>query len=334
MRVADPVRRVTQAEVAQLAGCSQNTVALALRDSKRISIKRRQQIRKLATQLGYRPNIAARSLTQQRSGLVGLFTGTLDHVRTQIASQLIYQLHSTRYRPILGVDESRPKPWYKAPWIESFQDFRVEALVAVAWTDEVELPPWYRQIPLVLAGIQPDPTLPCDFVGLDRMQAGRTATRYLMGRGHERIIAVANLPHRLVVQGYAAAMREAHLPTAFAAVVTGAWPTHDAEIEALVNRFKQAERPTAAVVVNSLTALHLCEALERANLRVPQDVAVIGYDPLPMADHLRILLTTIEQPVAALAEQIVDVTQQRLANPEAPLKHIVLDHELVVRAST
>jgi len=321
--------RVTQAEVAQMAGCSQNTVALALRDSSRVSRERREHIRKLAEQLGYRPNLAARNLVRRRSGLLGMFTGHLDEVRTQLVAQLLTGLHTTEYRPILGVDESRPSPWYEASWIETFRDFRVEAMIPIAWTDEVHLPEWYREVPLIMAAIQPDSTLPCDFVGLDRIDAGRQATLHLLQRGHKRIAAVADAQRRFVVQGYANVMREAGLVTQFVPL------PGLAGLEECVTRWRTAsERPTALLVLNSHTAVHLAECLHEAGLRVPEDMAIVAYDQLPMAEHLRFQLTTVEQPIAEVAASVITIVRKRLAEPDAPTMHLVLKHELIVRGST
>ncbi len=324
-------RPITQHDVAAAAGCSQNTVALALRDSPRISEQRRQQVHEIARRLGYRPNLAARSLRQRRSGLIGIFGGSLDEVRAEYVRQLVAELHSTEYKPIFGIDLTRPSPWYKAPWIETFRMMQVEALIALSWADNVEVPPWHQEIPMVLAGCQPQPELPCDYVGLDRIVAGRQATEYLLQRGHQRVLMLQHSARRLITEGYERTM----LAAGFTPHVISITHNDQAGLAEFWPQFAALDpRPTALVVLNSALAAQLCrQALERG-LRIPQDLAVLGYDRLSWAESAVVPLTTLEQPVSELVERTIGTTRQRVAEPSAPPVHITLEHQLVVRGTT
>lgn len=322
-------RPVTQHDVAAKAGCSQNTVALALRDSPRISEARRKQIRQIARRLGYHPNFAARSLRQKRSGLIGVYTSVLDDVRTDYVRELVGRLHSTEHKPMFGVDPDRPVPWFKSPWIETLRQFQVEAMILLAWHDRIEVPDWHDEIPLVFTGCQPDESLPCDVVGLDRRDAGRMATEHLISRGHKRIRMIENSPSRLLTEGYLQTMNAAGLEPS----VHNIGPTHSPRNEVIDELITASDRPTAIVMIDSTRAMQACGRLMRAGLKIPDDIAVVSYDHLSWASDGVVALTTIEQPVADMVEKTIELTHNRIANPEWPRQHLTLKHNLVVRGS-
>jgi len=328
-KVNPNTRPITQHDVAAEAGCSQNTVALALRNSPRISEKRRDQIQRIARKLGYRPNLAARSLRQRRSGLIGVFCGSMDDVRAEYVRSLIAELHSTDYKPMFGIDPSLPSPWYDAPWIETFRMFQVEALVALSWHDRTEVPSWHKDIPLVLAGCQPQKSVQCDSVSLDRADAGITATKYLLEKGHRKIEMLSNTPKRTFTEGYKKAMKDAGLTPKVSVAEQKSKPTEDFAAELLSRK----DRPSALIVLNSRLAARLCTSLINGGLRVPEDVAVVGYDRLTWADDAAVPLTTIEQPVPDVVAKTVELTRRRVTNPDEPPEQIKLKHVLIPRAS-
>lgn len=324
-------RPVTQAQIAAEVGCSQNTVALALRHSKRISEKRRHEILRTAERLGYHPNIAARSLRSGHSGLVGVFTGTAGEVHLSYVGQIMRCLHSSDYNPVVGVDWGLSEPWYDAPWVTTLRELRVEAVVSFAWHAPAVLPPWHDQLPIIFSGYSVDQPMPCDCVNMDRQGAARIAGQYLIDKGHRRIGLV--VPHEggSVEQGYRAAMSEAGLePAVF--LVDEARAEHD--LAGLVSRWRSApERPTAVCVLHSPLAVELCNLAMRAGLRVPEDLAVLGYGYMQWADRMAVPLTTIEQPLEDLAGKTVEALLNRLEDPSADSVHLSLPFRLELRQS-
>ena len=108
--------------------------------------------------------------------------------------------------------------------------------------------------------------------------------------------------------------------------------TRDEVVAAAVKRLcRKRERPTAAIFRDSAMAAECAHRVQELGVRVPQDVAIVGYDYLPYAEMLRVPVSTIEQPVAAMAAAALDLAKTRLARPDAPPKHVVLSHQLVVR---
>lgn len=327
-------KSVTQVDIAAVANCSQNTVALALRGSNRISDARRREIVEIARRMGYRPNLAARSLRRGRSGLIGIFTAELDDPRTAFVKEMVSSLHTTRYKPILGTDELHVKPWFDAPWIQTFLELQVEALVSFAWHDVPRLPDWHDQVPIIMSGNQPDVSLSCDAVSVDRSKAARMTIEYLLSKGHRRVAMVQPYEAWEYTEGYREAMTEAGLKPRI-------W-TREREKEetdaAHHRRFLEDicntdDRPTAAFVLDSPRAADLCRMAVEEGLRVPEDLAVVGCGYMPVAEKLYVPLTTIERPIDEIVSTTIQLVRNRLENPNASPMHIQLPYRLSVRVS-
>jgi len=328
----EPGQNVTQQQIADLVGCSQNTVALALRQSTRISEKMRKRVLEVADSLAYRPNLAARGLRAGRSGLVGVFTGTLDYVRQRYIQHILTGLDETRFKPIVGQDQLSHAPWYNAPWIDTFLELRVEALISFAWHDTAKVPQWHKQVPVIFSGFDPEPDVPCDQVSMDRRDAAIMATKYLIEQGHRRITMVTPYLPPLQVAGYETTMKEAGLKPEISLV--GNKPHCHMNLNGLIKRLqRKRNRATALFVIDSPLAADIINATQIAGICVPDDVAILGYDHMLWADKLAIPLTTIEQPIEDLVKQTIKVLDSRLENPALPPQHSAVPFHIVPRAS-
>lgn len=322
---------VTLQDLADKAGCSRNTASLAMRDSPRISEKTRKRIQAIARKLGYVPNLAARNLITSRSGLVGVVMNRIrDAVRSHLAEQLLTYLHTSQYRPILGISSDYPRRGGEnSPWGQTFRSLNVEAIVVVceAWADA----PALSGIPHVLVGNVPDPALEVDYVALDRNEASRLAAEHLLARGHQRILITGERDTALscaAIEAIRSAGREA-------LVFDYDWPEPEYYLQKiLATILNQPKRPSAVFIPDSPKAVEFLHLLHQTPLRCPEDLAVIAYDYFPWADMLDVPLTTIEQPIETLAREAIRLVQNRLANPESPFEKIALPHRLAVRKST
>lgn len=322
----------TQQDIATIVGCSQNTVALALKDSPRISQARRDEIRKVAQKYGYHPYIAARGLRQGRSGLIGMF-GTIDPIRTDYVQNVMNKLHDTEYKPILGIDFDQVHPWHESKWIGTLLSLQVEALICFAWYDEPVMPQWHTRIPIIMCGFTHDKDtqpLPCDTIAMDRYRGVAMAIDHLVGRGHKDILSIELHTGGRVSEGYLRAMKKHRLKPR---VITRR-PEIKSKVfvEQFVGEYKSGKyRPTAVFVLTTGLAVELYFALTKAGIRVPEDIEIVGYDRSPWIDHLSVPITTVEQPVEELTASTVSVVLSRLAEPDQPHMHLEHDLKLVVR---
>lgn len=324
-------KTITLKDIAEQSGCSKNTVSLALRNSKRISEATRKQIHRIAKKLGYIPNLAGRNLRTRRSGIIGVYTRSLyDAVRTELINNLLAGLHTAGCRPVLGLGDEHSGPWHSSPWMQTFKEFNVEAMVIVAETVG-RLPKWPRRIPTILVGGQPDESLPCDCLALDRKAAAKLGIKHLISRGHKKILVACN-EKSVFAQGCFEAVKNAGLKS-YNVFVN--YPYSEEQQVTLFSRLtQQRDRPTAIIFGDSPLAAESMHRLQQNGMKIPRDIAVVGYDYFPWAEMLKIPLTTIEQPISKLAAEAVNMVKVRLAEPEAPLMHTILPHKLIIRKSS
>jgi LacI family transcriptional regulator len=293
----------------------------------------RLRISQIAQELNYTPNYAARHLRNQRSGMIGVYSGPIrDAVRTELVNHLLQELHTAEYRPMLGIEQDRTDPWYKSPWMETFRLLNVEALVVIC-QPTLELPEWTHHIPVILLGCEPDETLACDYLALDRAEGARIGIEHLIARQHRDILVVCDPGsnfHRGCVETLRRNRCKIHkLP------LQNQEPRDPQEARLLgYTLARQSQGPTATILGDSgLAAGFMCGIMDRHG-RVPEDMAVVGYDYFPWADMLAVPLTTVEQPITSMATAAVDLVKKRLTEPNASPIHVVQPHNLVIRKST
>jgi len=324
----------TLQNIADEVGCVTNTVSLALRDSTRISKKMRVRIKQVAERMGYVPNLAARNLKMRQSGLIGIYAaGAEDDVRVTLINSLIRQLHSTHYKPILGIADFPGDPWFKAPWIDSFRALRVDALVIVAWEMQKTIATIAQQVPTIVVGCPPVTRQEfVDCVALDRYAAGRMGTEHLLERGRTHICICAPPPPDDFTRGCLDTLCQA------GAIHCGPDITNYSSLSKTdsfcADLLASRPKPTAVIFGDSSKAAIFLSVALKQGVRIPQDLAVIGYDYFTWADHLKVALTTIEQPLLEMASFSAELINKRLSEPHEPKIHRVLSHHLAVREST
>jgi DNA-binding LacI/PurR family transcriptional regulator len=192
-------------------------------------------------------------------------------------------------------------------------------------------------IPVVVIDPAEEPGPDIRSVGTTNWQGGLSATRHLVGLGHRRIAAISGLPRlwsgRARLDGYRAAMLEAGLTVHERLVCHDAW-TVDGGRRQAARLLTLADRPTAVVTANDEQAFGVLQALRDAGLRAPEDLSVVGFDDGPMAAWAAPPLTTVRQPLAAMAATAFRMLRPSGASAAAQAHHVELATSLVVRDST
>jgi LacI family transcriptional regulator len=176
-----------------------------------------------------------------------------------------------------------------------------------------------------------------NFIVLDNVRASRDLTRHLVGLGHHRIGFVSGLPNISTaserLRGYRAALREAGLSAEPDLIRPGAFQAGTAE-EAARGLLKGHVRPTAIVASNDLMALGVIRAASDLGVRIPDDLAVVGFDDIEIADHPQVQLTTMAQQKAEMgrlaALGILEIIRGGARLAGAPLQQI-LAPTLIIR---
>ena len=330
------MKEVTLGDIAKLAGCSKNTVSLALRGSSRISAKRREEIEKIALSLGYVPHLSARHLSGKRSGYIGVYTVALkDAVRTTLTNRLISGFHGTGLHPILGLEDTSWQSWEESKWILAFRAMRVEAIVILGEVHGFTLPPPPRPVPLVLVHCQPDPSFQCDYIGLDRREAASLGREHLRMTNRKRLIVFGDKNSYFSKGGMGQISAQGRDSSDLTAVHHDLPYVGIQEMSELAFDFYIAHRGEfdSALFQDAGVAAGFINLSVEAGIKIPDEIAIIAYDFYPQAHLLKVSLTTIEQPISELAERAIEMILKRVQRPNTPWMHEVLPHTLNLRDS-
>jgi LacI family transcriptional regulator len=337
-----PPRSVTIQEVAELAEVSAKTVSRVLNHEPGVHVDTRDRILKVIERLDYQPNVNARGLAGDRSFLIGLFCDKPGDYLSEFQAGAVQRCRESDFH--LTVE----------PWESDNPDIgrQVNTLLRQLRLDGVILlPPLsdhpviletlaQKAIPTVRVAPRLEPTSKSPSVGIDDYSAARRMTRHLLDLGHRRIGFILGRPgHGATDERYRGFRDEMEAGGAriddtlvkvgnflFADGLTGAQQILQA-----------SEPPTAIFASNDDTAAAVVSVGRRMGLSLPEQLSIAGFDDAPLATMLWPELTTIRQPVAALARAaaglIIEHAPRRRGWPE-PLPHRLLDFELVIRGST
>lgn len=300
-----PKRRVTSQQVAKRAGVSRTTVSFVLNDAPGSNIpeETRQRVLKAAEELGYVPNAAARSLVSGQSLTIGLVISHAEHLQVDaFIPQLLYSLshtsHDHGYRVLLETvdDVSRPDAY-----LDLVRGQRIDGLIVVNLrSDDSQLPELIRRnFPVVLLGFREWEGLESKTytVQADGIKAAKNATRHLIQLGHTRIAHITFSPEQYYAtqdrhMGYRMALEEAGLYYDPNLVKLGNYSAASG-FEAMQALLARKPYPAAVFVGNDTVALGAMSAICQHGLRIPEDIAVVGYDDIPIAPYTVPPLTTV-----------------------------------------
>lgn len=322
----------TMQDVAERAGVSKSLVSLVMRDSPRVSDGARLAVRRAATELGYRPDLAARQLASRRTGTIGLILNDLHNPFFPEVADEIHRMASRAGHRIL-ISSGMLEPESERAALDGLIGLRVDAvLLAGTVLDPEVLEHAAEQLPIgvISRAIDSDRI---DTVINDDPLGSRLVVEHLVDLGHERICHVdggsgAGADKRR--QGYADAMLTAGLEPD----VVGAGFTERTGTIAAEQIVARSELPTAIYAANDLAAMGVLGVLSEAGVRVPDDVSVIGHDNTALAAFRYVRLTTVNQDRAEIGRLATEAVIRRVGNPAATAAHHVVAPHLVIRSTT
>ncbi|MDR1237097.1 MAG: LacI family transcriptional regulator [Propionibacteriaceae bacterium] len=321
-------KRPIMDDVAREAGVSRTLVSLAFRNAPGVSEATRQHILEVANRIGYRRNMMASQLASLSTRTLGVILFDMGNdLTTDVFRGIQDEADKLDFGLLVGVSDSTGKRDKRT--VEYLIEARVEAILLISSAMAgSELRAMSRTTPVVSLTRQVNGI---DSVVCDGMAGAQLAVEHLVGLGHTRIdhLAPAWRPsHR--VTGYESAMRKAGLTPR----ITEITYERDDAARAAEWLLKQAEPPTAIFANNDIAAQGVLDALYETRLRVPDDVAVVGYDNLRSSASKLISLTSVDQQAFRLGQLGVQTAQARIAHPAASPILRVLSPELVIRRST
>jgi LacI family transcriptional regulator len=333
-RGSRPQDTVTINDVARAAGVSPATVSRVLNDTMRVREDKYRQVMAAVAELDYRPNRFASILRGGATRTIGVMVPSLEKDfsgRVVGGIERVLKRAGLHMLCALGHDTEAGEEEV----LEMFGERVVDGFILLAdrLADTRLLDLARRGKPFVLIN-RYLPEIGGQCVRLDNLGGGYTATRHLIERGHARIAHIAGPMSRpgarLRFQGYADALAAAQLARDEALIVEAEF-TAAAGAEAM-RRLLRDRSFTAVFASDDNQALGAMQALREAGRRVPDDVAIVGFDDASFAAYLDPPLTTMRYPMGLLGEAAAEQLLALMA--EQPTRLRVLEPELVVRAST
>jgi LacI family transcriptional regulator len=332
----------TLEDVANLAGVSKSTASriLAAREGVRVPYSPATQTKVLscAAKLGYKPSKLARGLSLARTGIIGLVIPSLtDSFFPGVTSALETRLTEEGYSVILA--NSNADSRIQRARIDDLLSWHVDGLI-IAPTQEAgeagqfwEL--WQRKTPFVLID-RTFPETPFCSVSTEDEAGAAMAVEHLIATGRRRIARVggplAISTNRWRQAGYTAALiRQGILPRPDYAL--DAPPSEEGGRQALARLLTLQPRPDAVFCFSDLLAFGILEACGQQGIRVPQDLAIVGYADLPQSGILKVTLTTVRQPRALLGRRAAEMLVAGIGKSDRS-EQVTLPVELVIREST
>jgi DNA-binding LacI/PurR family transcriptional regulator len=321
--------------VAERAGVSKSLVSLVMRGAPNVSETRRQAVLAAAAELGYRPNLVARSLVERRTRTVGVLVSDLHNpFFPEVVDGLQRAAHERGLRALLGT--GRRDAAEEADVVESFLQQHVDGLVLLSPVlSPRALAAAAATTPTVVVASRDVLAPHCDVIVNDDALGAELAVGHLAGLGHTRIAHISGGAGASAADrrsGYEAAM--AHHGLAPDARIVAGDMTDGGGYAGARALLADGARPTAIVAPNDFAAIGALTALEEAGLRVPEDVSLVGYDNTYLASIGHISLTSVDQPRRHMGGLAVDALETRREQGDLRARTTLVTPHLVARKSS
>jgi DNA-binding LacI/PurR family transcriptional regulator len=335
-------RRITSHEVAERAGVSRTTVSFVLNavEGAQISEETRRRVWQASRELGYVPDAAARSLASGRTHILGLIIcQPADHIIIDAyIHQVIYGLseagHERGFRVLLESVEDVSQP---DAYIHLVRANRIDGiLLSGPRSDDNQLPVLSADgFPIVLLGRLNSDSI-C-FVDIDNQAAAFRAVTHLVKLGHQQVACITNGPLSYTsaterLAGYRQALHQAGLIEDEALIRYGEYDL-ESGYQAMLSLLDLNPRPTAVFVASDVVAFGAMAAIRHCGWRIPEDIAVVGFDDVPMSRYVAPTLTTIHLPAIEQGRRGGEMLIDLIEGKPLAESRIFLPTELIVRQS-
>ena len=331
-------KRVTIKDVAAQVGVSYQTVSRVINDKGEVSPEVRTRVHAAIAALNYRPNAIARSMVRGRTRTLGCIAPNLtDYTFACILEGAKSEAREHGYFLLTSSAEHESEA--SALCDEMLSSGRVDGLLVINPYADGRYRCFEqlvaRSAAIVYSGAQ-SRHLAIPSVHLDDETGGYQATRHLIALGHQHIAMIAGPASEDCVTdrsaGYVRALAEASLPYRAEWVAHGDWSA-TAGYEAMQLLINSGIEFSALFAQNDRMAVGAIKAARECGLAVPHNLAVVGFDDMPLASYFDPPLTTVCQDIPEHGRQAARLLIERVENPQAPIRQVVIPCKLVVRRS-
>ncbi|WP_210364617.1 LacI family DNA-binding transcriptional regulator [Bacillus sp. REN3] len=333
---------VTIKDVAKVANVAPSTVSRVIANSPRISEKTKERVREVMDQLGYHPNFIARSLASQSTQAIGLVMPSSNDVVFQnpffptVLTGLSEGAHAKQYALHMTTGKTDDEIFEGV--VKMVQGGRVDGVVLLYSKVEDRVISYLRErdFPFVVIGkpIKDDDGI--SYVDNDNFKAGKEVTEHLIKLGHERIGFIGgNLDLVVTVErllGYEKALRNAGIELVDEYVVNDEFLRESGQ-DAVKELLSLEKPPTAVVVADDLMALGVLNKLDEMGIAVPDDISVVSFNNVLIAEMARPPLTSVDINIFNLGYEAAKSLIRRIENPDEPIAQTIVPFKIVQRSS-
>ncbi|MEZ2589922.1 LacI family DNA-binding transcriptional regulator [Pantoea agglomerans] len=322
-------------KIARMAGVSVATVSRVLNNSDSVKPANRQKVLEAIEESNYQPNLLARQLRTARSSMILVLVSDVSNpFCAEVVKGIEEQAEKNGYRILLcnsGADIARSRSS-----LQLLSGKMVDGIITMdAFSKLPELSQLIGKAPWVQCA-EHDDNGQISCVGIDDDVAAQSVVHYLAGQGRQRIALINHdLRYRyarLRQQGYAHQLKEQQL--AWQAIAYASELGFSAGKAAMNQLLAGETRPDAVFAVSDTLAAGAMAAIQQAGLRIPQEIAVVGFDGSELADMVSPPLTTLAQPSREIGRRACELVLQKIIRPDSPPQCVIMQGELVVRASS
>ena len=318
--------KTTISDIARLANVSAMTVSRVINGTGPVKKETAERIRRIIKELNYHPNLIARSLSSKRTMMIGVIIPKTEHLfldnyLAQILSGISDILQENNYRLILYPVEKNSAE--QQEYLNIARSNLLDGLILIKVTPaDNRLNPLFESgFPAIAVNFKLE-NASCNFVDSENIRGARLAVRYLYEKGHRKIGFMTGFMEEVNAQdrysGFMEEMKKLGLPVNENWIVTGDFDQHKA-YEAAGDILKLSKRPTALFCSDDYMAIGAMRRFKEAGLRIPEDIALVGFDDIELAAFVKPALTTVRQPMFKMGETaariVLDIIRKKLKPP-------------------
>ncbi|MDO2948504.1 substrate-binding domain-containing protein [Aeromonas simiae] len=323
-------------DVAALAGVSTTTVSHVINETRFVADETRERVFAAMRDLNYAPSLVARSLKVKETHSIGMLVTTSSNpFFAEVVRGVERYCFEQGYNLMLGNTEGEATT--AQSYLKMMLRKRVDGLLIMCSEGQREVLgqlDWLGDLPVVQMDWGSGGA--CDLIADNSHHGGMLATRHLIALGHKKMGCITGprdrAPGTERLAGFIEALQEAGLPLRSDWILEGNFDCASGH-QAMRSLLALSERPTALFVCNDMMAMGAISAATEAGLRIPEDLSIIGYDNVALAEYMSPPLTTINQPKEELGRLAVTRLLTRI-NGERPQETLItLEPNLVIRRS-
>ena len=333
---------VTIKDIAKLANVAPSTVSRVIADHPSISQKTKDRVRALIEEMGYQPNYQAQSLGRNTTNTLGIVMpdSTNRVFQNPFFPEIIRGIsniaHDKSYEILISTGTTEQEIMESIK--RMVQQRRVDGFILLYSKIDDQVSDYLRskKFPFVIVGKPYKNIDATTHVDNDNIQAAKETVDYLVKKGHQQIAFVGGDPTQIVtidrMKGYKLALQEANIPLREELIIREK-SLREGGREAARELMKLDNKPTALIVTDDLIALGILTSFAQNNVKVPDDVSIISFNNVLIADMAHPALTSVDIQVFKLGYYAGDCLIEKIKNPDEPHKRVIVPFKLVERES-